>query len=488
MEDRFSRSVMENNFSEPLLLMHKDTPILRFNIDLNVYEPLVPELLPYSLRGGFMAASPSDEQAKRDFIRDTNREIMLRYLSHRVLSLTRSNAKKMYDAYNIAQKDDVYSKARLAVACRAVSVEDCYWLKTEGTDIKWDDINLRKNSLSEVVANIMLHGKSLTLTGNTSTPEFTNNGSSAMAWKREDDSLYLHKRSHPGTRESETEVFTSRILDCFDVPHVRYEKASAKGEPYECRCRNMCSEDLERVTADEISIYCTRQKLNFNDFISSIDEENIAKMCVMDYLLSNSDRHSINWGFYQSSATGKLLCMHPMFDHNNAMDEALFGDACRDRKSQVYEGCTMEDLAERSIRKFPIKCIAPVMREMFPSDEAYADFMARACRLGLYRKHEKSFLEKIGLKKCEEYEPVSISIQEKDAYMDSLYKIVESEKSREEHSAEKRAVEPQELKNDTGRYQDPATVKSTNLGSADGEAGGDSESALMGQSNDDPEL
>jgi len=68
--------------------------------------------------------------------------------------------------------------------CRAVSLLDNYWLKMEGDAATWAETNLRHNKLNEVIAQVALHGKSLTLQGSMQTPELTTNGAYAKAWRR----------------------------------------------------------------------------------------------------------------------------------------------------------------------------------------------------------------------------------------------------------------------------------------------------------------
>lgn len=60
--------------------------------------------------------------------------------------------------------------------------------------------------------------------------------------------------------------------------------------------------------------------------VLSIDAESIYQMCIVDYLISNSDRHGKNWGFYVNNDTGKIVSCHPLFDHNNAFDEEQMAD------------------------------------------------------------------------------------------------------------------------------------------------------------------
>lgn len=57
-----------------------------------------------------------------------------------------------------------------------------------------------------------------------------------------------------------------------------------------------------------------------------IDADSIYKVFIIDYLISNRDRHGGNWGFFYNCNTMEILGCHPLFDHNNAFDRALMQD------------------------------------------------------------------------------------------------------------------------------------------------------------------
>lgn len=114
---------------------------------------------------------------------------------------------------------------KIAMTCRAVSVLDPYWLKfDEDPDITWSQADVKQNPLNEIVAQVALHGKSLTLQGSLVTPELTTNGAYAKAWRRHPDGcLWLYKLGADGNTESRIEVMCSNLLDKMNVEHVHYE-------------------------------------------------------------------------------------------------------------------------------------------------------------------------------------------------------------------------------------------------------------------------
>ena len=144
-----------------------------------------------------------------------NREAVISWLANRVLLLSRANAKWIYNLFRFEQVGTDEQRVKIAMTCRAASVSDPYWLKfEEDGDISWSRVDVRRNPLNEVVAQVALHGKSLTLQGSLITPELTTNGAYAKAWRRHSDGLlWLYKAGANGNTESRIEVMCSGLLD-----------------------------------------------------------------------------------------------------------------------------------------------------------------------------------------------------------------------------------------------------------------------------------
>ena len=372
-----------------MILMYKNTPVLQFDVDKNQYNILDSEKMPLRMRNCLW--NKEDTNSKMH-----NYNVLIDYLSSRMLDISRENAKKILNAFHYTQSQSPIDKARIAISCRGVSATDSYWLcldKDLGC-ISWESVDPKRNSLNRIVTHIALCGSSLSLTGNPHTPELTNHGSYAKAWIREEDGLYLYKRDTKGNMEGDIEVSVSNILDCCNVEHVRYEKTNFEGAAGFCKCKNMCMEQLDIVTAEDYSIYCNRQNIDFMQQALKIDADSLYKMCIVDYLISNADRHMQNWGFYMNNETGHLLCCHPLFDHNNAFDPSVMenpdgGD------SLVFPNKTKKEAAQYCIKKCDFHFIKEPKRSMFVSPEMYQSFVSRAKELGLCREKALSFREKI---------------------------------------------------------------------------------------------
>lgn len=386
-----------------MYLMMGNHRVAQFDLTKGIYHELMPNLMPFRIRD---ALQPGDTLAHIQMNYDT----VVDYLSSRVLDLDRENAKKLLNAYHFTQSQSPVAKARIAITCKAVSMTDTYWLQTEEDNINWDTIDPKHTSLSEIVTHIALSGSSLTLNGKPHTPELTGHGSYAKAWVREEDGAYLYKKPGNHGTESDIEVSVSKILDCFNIDHVGYENCEFDGEPM-CKSKNMATDQLSIVTAEDVYVYCNRHERDFLQFALNLDQEAIYKMCVVDYLISNSDRHLQNWGFYMNNATGSLLCCHPLFDHNNAFDTKFIHDKTGG-ESLVFEGQSQQEAAQYSLKRCPFTSHAAVSRQAFINEEHYESFMERASELGLYQQRQFSFFERVsqnlGIKYFEKYQPKEI--------------------------------------------------------------------------------
>lgn len=381
---------MEEKIPSSTLLMCEDIPVLRFNFATGEYDILDELHLPWGLKGKFREAYPKKASYSRydltqmRIIDTKNQQAIITWLANRTLSLSRKNAKWLYNLLRIEQLNSDVEKAKVAILCRAVSVLDNYWLKGEHDQIAWEEVNIRHVPLNEVIAQVALHGKSLTLQGSLNTPELTTNGAYAKAWRRhEDENLWLYKLGATDATESRIEVMCSGLLDKMNVKHCHYKAGEDEGK-YVCMCPCMATDGLSILPGIDFYSYCTTNDIDFEKEMLKVDAEGIYKMWIVDYLLCNRDRHGQNWGFYYNPDTMELISCHPLFDHNNAFDLEYMKE--REAPYQFGNG-TIRDAARYAMTKVDFHFIAPITREDFITDRQYNEFMGRAKDLGIeYQK------------------------------------------------------------------------------------------------------
>lgn len=372
--------------SKNMLIMCENIPVMSVNFDEGVFNVLREDLLPFSIKGKLRRVLDFSEiKSKYDMTQsiiaiDHNKSAIISWLANRTLSLSRKNAKWIYNLLKIEQLNTEQQKARVSIACRSVSVLDNYWIKLDGDTATWESINVRHNPLNETIAQVALHGKSVTLQGSLTTPELTTNGAYAKAWRRHADGcLWLYKLGANGNTESRIEVMCSGLLDKMNVRHCHYEAGEDDGE-YVCMCPSMTDDNISILPGIDFYTYCNVNNFDYNKKMMEIDAESIYKMWIVDYLLCNRDRHGQNWGFYYKPHSMEIVSCHPLFDHNNAFDK----DWMQDRNAAYQFGdITIREAAHKAMKNVDFHFIEEITREDFITERQYNEFIYRAKELGI---------------------------------------------------------------------------------------------------------
>lgn len=378
-----------------MLIMCEDTAVMEVNFNVGIYTVLREDLLPFSLKGKlcrvpeFEEIKSKSDDIQRQVILLKNSSAVISWLANRTLSLSRKNAKWIYNLLRIDQLSSETTKAKVSIICRSVSVLDNYWIKLDGDTATWDSINVRHNPLNETIAQVALHGKSVTLQGSLVTPELTTNGAYAKAWRRHEDGLWLYKLGNNGNTESRIEVMCSNLLDKMNVEHCHYE-AGKDDDKYVCMCPSMTTDDISILPAMDFYSYCKVNCLDYDKEILKIDAENIYKMWIVDYLIANRDRHSQNWGFYYNPRTMRIYGCHPLFDHNNAFDSELMQNP--DEPYQ-FGNMTIRVAAHYAMKHVDFHFTSEITRDDFITERQYKEFMRRARDLGV--RTECTYIDKV---------------------------------------------------------------------------------------------
>lgn len=377
-----------------LLLMCGDSIVMTINMNKKVFSVKNYKLMPYQIRSSiwrnelkYINGMDIDEYAVKKAQEMSDKQSnLLEFLSGRVLSIDRKNAKQILNAMLITQGQDIMSKFKVSLLCRSVSVLDNYWIKLEGDSTKWEDINVRENSLNKIVAHVALHGTSLTLQGVVTTPELTTHGAYAKCWRRENGKLYLIKAGNERGLEPKLEIQASRVLDKTNVRHIVYEPTTSNGL-FCSKCECMTNNNISLIDARDFMKYCTNNNLNVKEAVFKIDSDMMYKMGIVDYIIGNSDRHDGNWGFLYSSETMRILGCHPLYDHNNAFNAYILAND--DKAKYVFNGENMLEWARYCVKNTDFRFIAPLKRSDFYFDYHCDAVAERASKLGIAVKIEK---------------------------------------------------------------------------------------------------
>lgn len=205
---------------------------------------------------------------------------------------------------------------------RCLSLTDTFWMKRADEDIRWTDVSLYRNPFDDVIARIAFDGTGMYGRQNSPTsPEFATSGSFDKCWVREDDQISLLKRGSTGYAnagfEPYSEALAAQLLQAAGIDHVPYEAVRFHGK-LASKCPLFTSEEAGFVSAHRFfeGVFSIEDMIAFAAKHGA--EESFREMIVMDAVMANVDRHAGNYGFLVDNATGNVLRMAPLFDHNMA--------------------------------------------------------------------------------------------------------------------------------------------------------------------------
>lgn len=304
------------------------------------------------------------------------------WITTRIIHYNHNNGNWLWNYMSLPRSLYCEDVEKFAVKYHLTSVYDEYWIKTPDDPVQWEEINPKINIINKKTTEIQLGfaGGRYTYQKEDGIimPAYTTYGNMQKAWMNNKNNIFLYKRNDKGCKNAKNEVLISRILDHTNCPHVIYEnsvvvyqKGYKQQKEYACRCRSVCEEGYSLIHAEDVYLYCKHNNIDFHDFIMSIAKEDILKMCIIDYLFGNPDRHLRNWGFIQDDITGKLQGLAPLFDHDRCFSDIS------DIHSQVFPETTMKNIAMKAIKETDFQITGRIYPWMFPSYPAYRTYLTR---------------------------------------------------------------------------------------------------------------
>jgi len=208
----------------------------------------------------------------------------------------------------------------------ALSLNDTFWVKEEGSSLLWDAISLYRNEFDQLISEAAFDGTISQTDLSSTSPEFGTDGYYAKCWIREENEIFLYKTgSSLYELEPLSEYFASQIAACICFDFVPYE-LSFYHDKLVSKCRLFTSENEGLAKANSIfRERCTIPKL-LHYFASIGSEDAFRRMCVLDALILNPDRHYGNFGVLFDTETMEVLRMAPIFDNNRSLFPELDED------------------------------------------------------------------------------------------------------------------------------------------------------------------
>ncbi len=386
---------IELDSPQTIILKHKDRDVLIIDKKINTWTVVDEQFLPYPLKGRIQPVQLSDIERGDKYIsivRDIlahNDTAFRSFLADRVLPLSRENAKKIYNILGFEQKQDDFTKAGIALSFRAVTLQDCYWVSLAESNITWEQVDLKRVQLRDDMFEVALHGAVPSVQGSGfRTPEASTQGAYAKAWRRENGEMYLYKKGYRGETpsESEVEVMVSELLDLCNIKHLKYEAAIEHDKVWDkdvycCKCKCMTDDKYSMLSGSDFNGYCNRRGVTPELEILKINKDFYYKMQIIDYLIANPDRHSLNWGFFVDNDTNKIIDFHLLYDHNNAFDKNTMRD--KDYPYNFKNSKSMRECALYAMKRTDFYFRRRPVRSDFLTEKYYKSFIERFDELNI---------------------------------------------------------------------------------------------------------
>ena len=192
--------------------------------------------------------------------------------------------------------------------CRGLSLNDVYWVVSDGFHGSWADCNLYDNPFSEAVSLVAFSGEGPDVgNGWTSSPEFTTNGMLAKCWRRKKDGITLYKAGTEGASntgfEPYSEYYASQIAGALGLNRVEYGLSRFKGR--------ICS-TCRLFTSDRFGFIPAGRLVSRDE---ALRDPRFADIFFFDALIFNTDRHMGNFGYLINNDTNEIAGAAPIFDN-----------------------------------------------------------------------------------------------------------------------------------------------------------------------------
>lgn len=296
-------------------LMHRDDVVCSILIDpvsgaiMKVSAPKDPELLPL---GGHIDSA-----------------MLRKWWQRRAVPVSQGNIRRILERIGITPQN--YLEQNLGL-----SLTDHYWIKPVETEYGWQDVNLFTNDFRDAVGEMQLSGHiddvpELPTDG--FSPSSSVQGELRKKWIISDGKRFLVKGNHGGnSQESLNEVVASLIHQRQGKqPFVAYSPIQIEQDhPLCCICESFTSDEVEFIPA--IDVVESAKKDNalslYEHFIQvcsahglddSVTRAFLEYQILIDFILTNTDRHLNNFGVLRDTNTLKFIGMAPIFDSGNSM-------------------------------------------------------------------------------------------------------------------------------------------------------------------------
>lgn len=227
------------------------------------------------------------------------------------------------------------TSGKLMLANLGLSLTDCYWLKPKDSGYCWRDVSPYTNDFVDDL-DLRLRDNTLNVGQTGFLPSASLSGDLQKKWviDKNTGKRYLIKgNTTRSCVQSLCECLASEIYkrQPFKVEYTPYKMVSLKNKGVKikgCACPIFTSEQLEFVSAaDLVNGLCPKASVKTGFEIyknilksSGIDCDYFYDMqIIVDFIISNTDRHYNNFGVLRNPDTLDLIKPAPIYDSGNAM-------------------------------------------------------------------------------------------------------------------------------------------------------------------------
>ena len=204
--------------------------------------------------------------------------------------------------------------------CKALSLNDCYWVADESFSGLFAEVNLYDNHFSRTLSYIAFTGYGSSVRSSfRSSPEFTTNGMLAKCWKRLNGKILLYKSGTEGFANSGNEPFAefyaSQVASAMGMDAISYNLSKYNGRICST-CELFTSKDISFVPVSRlVTSGGIKAVLTYYESLGKKYFEKLIDMFVLDAVICNTDRHFGNFGFLVDNRTNNIVDTAPIFDN-----------------------------------------------------------------------------------------------------------------------------------------------------------------------------
>ena len=238
---------------------------------------------------------------------------LLSFLERRRAPKHRKHIQQLLEKYGC---DDLEGFLRVT---HALSLNDSFWVREAGSPLTWEDVSLYRNPFNEVISLAAFAGDFSGASFSSTSPEFGTDGRFAKCWVREGRDIFLIKSgSDLYEIEPLSEFLASQVARLICPEAVAYDLSFFHGRLVS-RCSLFTSEEVGLVKMSELepSARTIPELLAVYESVGAGDT--FRRMCVLDSIILNVDRHLGNFGMLVNNDTQNVTGAAPIFDHNRSL-------------------------------------------------------------------------------------------------------------------------------------------------------------------------